>query len=151
MKENLYKDKCLFIEMNFNDTFEFHEVDKIEDEVYRKSEQIKVDNIEEINFPAEDDSTGVFSQISVNNKNSKMKNTIEKYDIIWFSYLIEKKNFEEFNFNNVYKSLKNEILLSNNLKEDYSVIFYNILIICQSNNIQLKKNECNNKLYLIKI
>ena len=133
--------------MNYNDTFEF----PVEEEIYRKSDEIEVDKIEEINFAPDDDSTGIYSQISVNSKNSKLRNIIEKYYINWFSFLNEKKNFEEFTLNNVDKSLKNEILLSNNLKEDYSVIFYNILIICQSNSIHLKKNEYNNKLFLIKI
>ncbi len=77
MKESLYKEKCTFIEINYNDTFEYPEI--VEDEVYRKSDEIEVDKIEEINFAADEESTGIFSQISVNTKNSRLRNIIEKY------------------------------------------------------------------------
>jgi hypothetical protein len=94
--------------------------------------------------------------------NKELQENIEKYLLIIFisilSILISKGNFEEFKLDQIakeiFKSFPNFQTSRNNAlytRAECSLIFYNMLIVSQTQNFYLKQNSPNGKLYMIKI
>ena len=120
---------------NLNECCEVDILDPLRNETIQRQERILL----------EEESTKVM--------NAELQKIISSYKLIKNRKIETKKNFEEFKLDSISKEIQKdfEFKKGTNLRTQSSLIFYNLLMVSQKNQLSLKQNAPFNKLYLVKV